>query len=127
MNDFKKIRLSPNYSKLRSRDAGAIHRASLQWLKSELEKHRGETNVVITHHGPSPRSLPGEYQGYIVSGAYISNLEPVMEAWAPAHWVHGHLHSSPRYQVGHCQVICNPRGYPDQRDSGFTQSWVLEV
>ena len=40
MTDFKKIRLSPKYSKLRSIDVASIHSQSLQWLKSE-------TNVFI--------------------------------------------------------------------------------
>lgn len=127
MNDFKKIRLSPKYSKLRSIDVSAIHRRSLQWLKSELEKHRGEKNVVITHHGPSRISLPDGKEEDMGSSSYVSNLEYVIEEFAPKYWVHGHLHNSSTYQVDNCKVVCNPRGYPDERNKEFTQDFVFQV
>jgi Icc-related predicted phosphoesterase len=127
MTDFKKIRLSPKYSKLRSIDVSTIHRRSLQWLKSELEKHRGEKNVVITHHGPSILSLPYEYKEDISSAAYVSNLERVIEEFEPDYWVHGHLHNSSSYQVGSCRVVCNPRGYPRERNEEFTQNFVFQA
>ena len=40
MTDFKKIRLSPKFSKLRSIDVATIHRRSLQWLQEALNKRR---------------------------------------------------------------------------------------
>ena len=127
MTDFKKIRVSPNFSKLRSLDVAAIHRQSMQWLKAELEKHRDETNVVITHHGPSPMSLPGGRENDISSAAYVSRLESVIEQYNPIYWVHGHLHNSSSYRVGGCTVVCNPRGYPGERNLDFKKQLLIEV
>ncbi len=127
MTDFKKIRLSPKYSRLRSLDVASIHRQSLLWLRGELERHRDEANVVITHHAPSPVSLPSGRESDISSAAYASRLEPVIEQYGPAFWVHGHLHNSSNYQLGRCSVVCNPRGYPGERNPDFDERLTIEI
>ena len=127
MTDFKKIRVSPKYSKLRFIDVASIHRGSLQWLKTELEKYQGQRNVVITHHGPSPLSLPSGREQDISSSAYVSQLEDVLKEFGPNYWLHGHMHSSSNYLVGDCRVICNPRGYPDERNPEFEQDFKVEL
>ena len=54
MNDFRKIRIEPNYSKLRSIDAAVINKTSLKWLKDELTQPGADIkNVVVTHHAPT--------------------------------------------------------------------------
>jgi len=127
MTDYKKIRRSPSYSKIRSLDIARIHRQSLDWLTSELANRQGETNVVITHHGPSIRSLPEGEETMIVRAAYVSNLEYVMHDFEPSLWLHGHVHQSCDYYVGNCRVRCNPRGYPDHRTPAFDEACVLEI
>lgn len=32
-----------------------------------------------------------------------------------------------RYRIGSTQVVCNPRGYPDEPSSGFEPGLVIEV
>ncbi len=60
MTDFKKIRVSPSYRKLRSIDVAGIHFKSLNWLKNELDNNKGGKLVVVTHHAPSMRSVPND-------------------------------------------------------------------
>jgi len=127
MTDFRKIRISPSFSKLCSLDVANIHRQSMTWLKQELQKHAGKTNVVISHHGPSPMSLPVNNVKEVVSAAYVSRLESVINDYQPAIWMHGHLHNSSDYHIGSCQVICNPRGYPGERNPAFREALVVEV
>jgi len=127
MNDYKKIRLSPKYSKLRSIDVATIHKRSLNWLVSELQDHSGQKNVVVSHHAPSPASLWKERAQESSSAAYASQLEPIMEKLKPKLWVHGHIHKSSNYSVGGCRVICNPRGYPDERNEKFKSDFVVEI
>ncbi len=119
MTDFKKIRVSPKYSKFRSVDVAAIHRQSLKWLTDQLETNHGKENIIITHHGPSALSLPKTYEREVSSASYVSNLNYLIEKYSPSFWVHGHLHHSSNYQIGDCQIICNPRGYPDERNPCF--------
>ena len=127
MTDFKKIRLSPKFSKLRSIDVAAIHRQSLSWLRYELEKLNNQVNVVVTHHAPSRKSVLEHYKEDIISSAYASNLESVIEKHNPKYWIHGHLHNSSNYTVGKTQVVCNPRGYSGERNADFDDNFIIEV
>lgn len=127
MTDYKKIKLSPKYNKLRSIDVSSIYRKSVRWLREELETLKGNCNVVVTHHAPSEKSVPPEYIGNIVTSAYASNLEDVMLEYAPRLWLHGHLHNSSSYTVGECRVVCNPKGYPDELNQEFDVGLVVNL
>jgi len=127
MTDFKKIRLSPKFSKLRSIDVASIHRQSISWLSNELEKADCKNCVVVTHHAPSKQSVPEHYKENIISSAYASNLENIIEKYKPNYWVHGHLHNSSNYSIGETQIICNPRGYSDERNDSFDHKFIIEV
>jgi Icc-related predicted phosphoesterase len=127
MTDFKKIRVSPRYSKLRSIDVATIHRRSLKWLTSELDKNQGKENIVITHHAPSTLSLPKCFEKEISSASYVSKLDHLIEKYAPLLWIHGHLHNSSNYHVGTCKIICNPKGYPDERNTNFNPGLTVSA
>lgn len=58
INDYKKIRRWPSYSKLRSIDVALMHKVSLKWLDEALSHLQGEKNIIVTHHAPSIKSLP---------------------------------------------------------------------
>jgi len=127
MTDFKKIRVSPKFSKLRSIDVASIHHQSLAWLKQQLLEKKSMTNIVITHHGPSILSLP---YGEIVDtsdAAYVSRLDSMIEECSPSLWVHGHLHSSSDYYIDSTRVVCNPRGYPGELNPDFIDGLIIEV
>ena len=127
MTDYKKIRRAPDFAKLRSIDTAVIHRRSVKWMERTLEEHQGETNVVVTHHGPSLKSVPGMYLNDVTTAAYVSNLEELIVRHKPNYWMHGHLHSSSDYMVGDCRVLCNPKGYPDSINSGYRSDFCLEI
>ena len=127
MTDFKKIRLSPKFSKLRSIDVASIHRQSISWLSNKLEQLSGGINIVVTHHAPSIKSIPDDYRDNIISSAYASNLEKVIEKYNPIYWIHGHLHNSSNYKIGGTQIICNPRGYTHERNTDFDNKFFIEV
>ncbi len=127
MSDFTKIRVSPRFSKLRSIDVASIHYKSLEWLKSQLDSKQNEKNIVITHHGPSIESLPVRRDKDIISASYVPNLDEVILKYNPNYWIHGHMHNSSDYKVGECNVICNPRGYPDERNPDFKSDYIIQV
>ncbi len=119
MNDYKQIRRDPSYSKLRSIDTFLIHQESLNWLRTSLARSTTKKNIVVTHHAPSPRSLPEQFKTNILSAAYASNLEPLMLEYQPQFWIHGHIHTPIKYDVGNTTVICNPHGYMNEPYNGF--------
>lgn len=127
MNDYKMIRRDPSYSKLRSIDTYVIHQVSLKWLQSSLESSTTKKNIVVTHHAPSPLSIPKEYKDDILSSAYASNLEPMILQYQPQFWIHGHIHTPIKYEVGNTKVICNPHGYMNEPYNGFEKNLVIEI
>lgn len=99
----------------------------MKWLQSSLETSTTAKNIVVTHHAPSPRSLPEEFKDDIVSSAYASNLESVVERHQPQFWIHGHIHTPVKYDIGNTKVICNPHGYISDPYNGFEQNLIIEI
>jgi Icc-related predicted phosphoesterase len=127
MSDFKKIRVSPQFSKFRSLDSVMIHNTSRRWLEHEFATRVGEKLIVVTHHAPSIFSVPQKFQTDQLSPAYASNLDDLVNDSNAALWIHGHLHEAKDYKIGQTREVCNPRGYPDETQSRFSPEFVLEV
>lgn len=90
----------------------ARHRTSRAWLEAELSKPGAPRDrVVVSHHYPRKRSTAKQYQNDLCTAAFGSELPAELLDRAGL-WIHGHTHSSHQYRVGHCRVVCNPRGYP---------------
>ncbi len=126
LTDYRKIRTSPKYSRLRSLDTAAFHFRSRDWLRGRL-RVSSDTTVVVTHHGPSVRSLGNRRQDDLLNAAYVSNLDELVAASKAALWVHGHLHASSNYVIGATRIICNPKGYPDEPNDHFNPGLVVSV
>ena len=127
MTDYKKIRKLPGYSKIRSLDTAIYHKHSKTWLQKEFERHQGEINVVVTHHGPSIQSAPEYYRENITVSAYVSDLDELILKYQPTTWVHGHLHNSSDYMISKTRVLCNPKGYPGEINPEFDPIKMFEV
>jgi DNA repair exonuclease SbcCD nuclease subunit len=127
MTDYHKIRVNPQYRKLRSLDTAVIHAKSLRWLQESVLELRVEKIVIITHHAPSSRSIPAAFQEDILSASYASHLEAFVAESSAKLWVHGHLHTQQDYSIGNTRVICNPRGYPDEPNQSFIPNLIVEV
>jgi predicted phosphodiesterase len=127
MTDYRVIRVSPVYRKLRSIDTAAIHRQSLAWLKAAFVQDAGRKIVVVTHHGPSAQSLQEYQRSELLSAAYVSNLDEFVARSGAALWVHGHVHNQRDYHIGGTRVVCNPRGYVDEPNFGFDPGLSIAV
>lgn len=127
MNDYRYIRREPTYSKMRSIDIAEIHKQSIRWLAESLEKSKANTNVVISHHAPSPRSLPEKDYTNILSAAYASDLESFIEMYKPNYWIHGHIHFRNDYMIDSCRVLSNPRGHGSRTNDDFDPQWIISI
>lgn len=87
MNDFKKIRTTPKYSKFRPLDALHIHSKEKAWLEKELQATAGKKIVIITHHLPSLRSVPERYKKDPISAAYASHLDEFVVSSSAVLWI----------------------------------------
>lgn len=127
MNDYRLIRLSPSFRKIEPSFTVVWHKQSRKWLQSEFEKSKGEKVVVVTHHAPSIKSVPDIYLGDPLNAAFASNMEEFVSDSGAKLWIHGHLHTASDYHLGKTRVICNPRGYPGERGTGFISGMVVEI
>lgn len=132
MNDYRRIRMSSEMlGRVTPADTARLHREDLAWLESRLAKPFVGPTVVVTHMAPSMRSISARYRNGLISAAFASNLEYLIER--ADLWVHGHTHSSADYRVGPCRVICNPLGYPSRdgfempENSAFNPNLIVEV
>jgi predicted phosphohydrolase len=127
MNDFKLIRNSKrNYSRLHPNDTRVAFRESIYWLEGRLKQPYRKT-VVITHHAPSIHSIDKEYRNHRLAPAFASDLSGFILANGPDLWIHGHIHRAVDYHIGETRIICNPRGYPGEKNTGFTPGLVVEI
>lgn len=127
MNDYKMIRRDPSYSKLRSIDTFIIHQQSLKWLQASLDASATATNIVVTHHAPSAKSIPVEFKDNVLASAYASNLEDVILKYQPQYWIHGHIHTPTTYSIGKTRVICNPHGYLNEPYNGYDKKMIIDI
>ncbi|MCC6610860.1 MAG: metallophosphoesterase family protein [Burkholderiales bacterium] len=86
-----------------------FHRASRAFLAHALATPYAGRTVVVTHHGPHPRSVAERFRDSVVNPSFISDLSDLMGA--AALWIHGHTHASSDYVVNGTRVVANPRGY----------------
>ena len=114
MTDYKKIRVLPNYSKLRSIDTALAHERDKAWLRESLLGSTAKYNVVISHHAPSMKSIQERDRQDVASNAYASSMEYFIRDTLPNLWIHGHVHHSCDYWIDDCRVVSNPRGYHNE-------------
>jgi len=127
MNDHRKIKFRKKpWMRWRPQEARIAHLRSRAFIERTLaEPHAGPT-VVVTHHAPHPASIPQRFAEDVISSAYASDLTAVIEAGRPALWVHGHMHDSCDYEVGHTRVVCNPKGY-SRENASFVADMVVDT
>jgi predicted MPP superfamily phosphohydrolase len=112
LNDYKTIRIGSNYRKLNPDDTLKFHKKSKQFLIEKLEQFKDTKTWVLTHHAPSYQSIHPKYRMETTNGSYASDLDDlILNNPQIKYFSHGHTHSSFRYKIGECEVICNPRGY----------------
>ena len=127
MNDYKRIRHSLSYKKLRPEQTRQCHRASVSAIRAFLGSGNARRSVVVTHHAPSILSLPEHRRDELISCAYASHLDALICEYRPALWIHGHIHHSHDYRIGDTRVIANPRAYIDEPNPNFDPSLVIEL
>jgi predicted phosphohydrolase len=120
MNDYNTIRIGSNYRKLRPEDTLEFHKKSKQFLLDTLPMFENQKVWVLTHHAPSYQSIHPKYRMETTNGSYASDLDDLILSHPQIkYFSHGHTHSSFRYKIGECEVICNPRGYYGHNTSGL--------
>jgi Icc-related predicted phosphoesterase len=129
VSDYDEVAITRNpRRRLRASHTVRFHRETKKFIEAFLDRHRGARTVVVTHHAPSKRSIPERYENDITSAAFASSLDKMIVESGPNLWIHGHVHEKHDYALGKTRILCNPRGYPDERSfDEFDFSLVVEV
>jgi predicted phosphodiesterase len=127
MTDFRRIRSSPGFSRFTPKDSRELHLRSRTWLRDRLAEPFAGRTVVVTHHAPSRQSNAERNRGDLLSAAFISDLDEMMNGDRVALWIHGHTHHCVDFEVSGTRVLSNQRGYPNEAVTGFRPGLVVEV
>lgn len=111
MNDYRYIRLSNGFRRIRPFDTAYIHANHRAWLEEQLGVPFAEKTVVVSHHCSHP-DLVGELPSDL-DAVYGSNLLPLIERYQPDAWMHGHTHWRIEAMVGRTLVRDLSLAYPD--------------
>ncbi|OZB62762.1 MAG: metallophosphoesterase [Lysobacterales bacterium 14-68-21] len=126
MYDYERIHLaSDGHRKLQPLDTEQLHLQHRDWLRSRLAEPFDGRTVVVTHMAPSTRSVTPEHADDMVSAAYASRLDDLVEQADV--WIHGHMHDSLDYQLGRCRVLCNPLGYKNRVGQGENRCFRADL
>jgi hypothetical protein len=127
-----------DYRIIADRSAGGPMNARFTWNQHHLDRNYifnkalnySGNSVVITHHGPTLKSLNPIHTGNGLDGAFCSDLsENILANPKISHWIHGHTHHAVDYSVGSCMIKANQRGYEhaDQSYTNFTGIQHFEI
>ena len=89
--------------------------------------HIDNKTVVITHHLPSYESVNEKYIGDGLNRFFVSELESLITSKQPRIWIHGHSHDSSDYQIKNTRILCNPLGYPHERNRNFRKDLIIDL
>ena len=85
------------------------HRNDIEFLKQT------KADIIITHHGPHPKSIHPRYITSSLNHFFVNNLESVIKKCSAKYWIHGHTHSPHCYEINNTLILCNPLGYPNEQ------------
>jgi Icc-related predicted phosphoesterase len=127
MNDHRLIGWQKQpWLRFRPQEALLLHHRSRAFLAQTLAIPFDGPTVVVTHHAPHWDSVHPRFRSDPVTGAFVSDLSPLIIEHQPDLWVHGHVHNSSDYRVGRTRVIANPHGYGAENPA-FNGQLVVEV
>ncbi len=126
MHDFRIVAYGNDLHILTPEDTMVIHHESRIWLAQQAKIRRDKPLIVVTHHGPSMQSVHPKFIADDLTPAFSSDIEKLVKELSPALWVHGHTHEAMDYQLERTRVICNPKGYPGEKNE-FKRDLVIEI
>lgn len=93
---------------------GAPHNDPLTIFReqeSDIHRLAFESDVMVTHFGPSAEGIPERYAGSAISGFFYFDGSRILGSrGAPYAWVYGHTHTGARYRSNQTDMLCNPLG-----------------
>jgi DNA repair exonuclease len=94
-----------------------VHRNQLEFLQ------KSEADVIVTHHAPSYMSVADRFRDSPVNSFFVNDLDfgRFMNCRV---WIHGHVHVEFDYVQDSIRIMCNPIGYPFERNGPIKLRYV---
>jgi predicted phosphodiesterase len=122
MNDYRSIYYGGKQKgAINPLDTIRIHQKHLSWILKQ------QADVIVTHHCPSVQCILEGYKDSLLSSAFASDLEHIVEKCGAKYWICGHSHNAKRFKIGETEVVMNCLGYPLEKIEGFDPALILEV
>lgn len=104
-----------------------VYRESERMINN-LEVDLASTDVVVSHHMPSPLCTHPKFKGSVINRFFVNDVSDLIARKQPKLWIHGHTHERVDTIIGNTRIIANPRGYPNERvETPFDPKFVVEV
>lgn len=107
-------------------EALALHESARDWLKLKLSEEFTGKTVVISHHGASLACQHKKYSTSPITGAFLSNLDNLIEM--ADLWICGHSHSNIDTKINVTRLVSNQYGYHgNEVCEDFNAEFVIEL
>jgi len=120
MYDYRTIK-TPRGRLITPQDITEEHIWSVGYLAQAIQPD----DIVITHHMPSYACVADIYKNDPLNCAFATELTELIEQTRPSLWISGHTHHSFDFNWGVTRLVCNPRGYPDERTGFNAGGYIL--
>ncbi|MCK1621769.1 metallophosphoesterase [Bradyrhizobium sp. 160] len=127
MRDHKRIKWQRNpWKRFRPIEARLLHQRSRVFLEAELARDYAGTTITMTHAAPTLDHIAPPNRSEMISAAFASRLDELIDRFQPHYWISGHVHYPVDFFRGRTRLISNPCGYADEV-AGYNPSFTIEV
>ncbi len=115
--------------KFGTKEFNQLHHTAENFIANALAEHKGQTNMVVTHHVPTLYHYPKQYRNSPLNEAFAVELHDLIHDSGAAYWVYGHHHSNtPAFTIGNTTMLTNQLGYVQQNEqAGFMNNACITL
>lgn len=115
IDDFSQV--TNGDRKYSSLDHFSQNQEEVEYIRQGLWEEGERTKIVITHFLPSTQCISPRYVGSNINPYFCSNLDTLINVQEPEYWLYGHTHDALdiTHSNGITKLVCNPRGYPNEK------------
>lgn len=85
-------------------------------------------NILMTHIGPYAYGIPPKFHNAATGFFYFDGRKYIDAMPTGSIWLYGHTHDQKILDLGNCQLLCNPCGYPGEFRSVIPKSeFVFDI
>lgn len=119
---------------MRTADASIATYKEMYYRDFDFIEYNYETNpgkkVIVTHFLPADECVDPMFRNprsEALNAYFANDLGEYIACLSDTTWVFGHTHCSVDMRIGDTRMLCNPCGYPIERQPNFNKHFIFEV